>query len=41
MHKLLERQLKKALRSTSDSKVDYDTLIEMINTTYEEFDKKR
>ncbi len=41
MHRLLERQLKKALRSSHDGKVDYDTLIEMVNATYEEFDKER
>ncbi|HEX3037321.1 MAG TPA: response regulator [Thermodesulfobacteriota bacterium] len=41
MHKLLERQLKKASRYSSDGKVDYDALVEMISQTYEEFDKER
>jgi PAS domain S-box-containing protein len=41
MHKLLERQLKKALRSTSDGKLDYESLVEVVNATYEEFDKER
>jgi PAS domain S-box-containing protein len=41
MHKLLERQLKKALRSSADNKVDYDILLDMVNATYEEFDRER
>ena len=41
MHKLLERQLKKALRSSADNKVDYDILLEMVNATYEKFDRER
>jgi len=41
MHKLLERQLKKAARLTPDGSVDYAALLEVISATYEDFEKER
>ena len=41
MHKLLERQLKKSARVSHNGNLDYNSLVEMINSTYEEFDRDR
>ncbi|MGH7901235.1 MAG: PAS domain-containing protein, partial [Thermodesulfobacteriota bacterium] len=41
MHKLLERQLKKSARVSYNGNLDYNSLVEMINSTYEEFDRER
>jgi two-component system, sensor histidine kinase and response regulator len=41
MHKLLERQIRKASRSTSDGRPHVDTLIELVNQSYEEADRER
>lgn len=41
MHRLLERQLKKAASQSPDGKVDADLLIDMVNAAYEEADHDR
>ncbi|RMH69562.1 MAG: PAS domain S-box protein [Gemmatimonadetes bacterium] len=41
MHKLLERQLKKARRGSPDGTPDLEKLLNLINATYEEFDRER
>ncbi len=41
MHKLLARQLKKAARDRPDGSVDYEQLLELVSTAYEEADKER
>ena len=41
MHKLLERQLKRAARNTPDGSVDYDKLTELVSAAYQEADKER
>ena len=41
MHKLLERQLKTSARLSHNGSLDYNSLVELINSTYEEFDRER
>ncbi|KAA3605879.1 MAG: response regulator [Calditrichaeota bacterium] len=41
MHKLLEKQLKRASKRTSDGEPNLEKLLEMISATYDEADKER
>ena len=41
MHKLLERQLKRAARKTPDCAVDNELLLRMVSAAYQEADKER
>ncbi len=41
MHKLLQRQLKKALRRSDSDTPDMDYLLELVSASYEEADKER
>ncbi len=41
MHKLLERQLKRARKKAKDGPLDYDALLEVVSATYEEADNER
>ena len=41
MHKLLQRQLKRARKKAVDGNINYDALLEVISNTYEEADNER
>ncbi|MDJ0950306.1 MAG: PAS-domain containing protein [Alphaproteobacteria bacterium] len=41
MHKLLQRQIRKASRDRPDGSVDYDLLLELVDAAYHESDKER
>ncbi|MGH1363437.1 MAG: response regulator [Calditrichia bacterium] len=41
MHRLLKRQLRRALRASKSDKPDYEALLQVISETYNEFDKER
>jgi signal transduction histidine kinase len=41
MHKLLQRQLRQAQRTSSDGTLDLDTLLSLVGTAYDEIDRER
>ncbi|HLO75952.1 MAG TPA: response regulator [Magnetospirillum sp.] len=41
MHKLLERQIRKATRNSADGGIDVDVLLDLVNQSYEETDRER